>query len=381
MSNHDQTQNFNKPALYSAVLIFFVSLVVLLFAAGIKGATSTPEQQLPTSVATQSIQIQNGFVTPINIIGQIESPQAADMAFDNSGEILAVYVEEGDSVVKGQTLAALETRRIDAQRSELEASLAQAEAELKLALISQTRTNNMVSQSLSSKQAKDEADTRVDAAQAQVNGIKASLVRLDVETEKSKITAPFNGNVSTRYLDEGAVVNPGVPVLRMTSNNRLYARFAVSMESLSSYGVGSSVLLRNREGTVRGDVLQQLPIRDALTRSVDILVVLEENPALIPGDIITLTGEKAHSESGTWIPTSALSNGVRGLWRLFVVNLEQGNKVEARAVEVLYTDGQNAFVRGAIDNNLVYVTQGTHKLAPGQLVSVKQDTSELGAQR
>lgn len=381
MSNYDKSQNFNKPALYTAVLIFVVSLVVLLFAAGINGATATPEEQLPTSVATQSIQLQDGFVTPVNIIGQIESPQSADMAFDNSGEILAVYVEEGDSVIKGQTLAALETRRIDAQRSELEASLAQAEAELKLALISQTRTNNMASQSLSSEQAKDEADTRVDAARAQVNGIKASLVRLDVETEKSKIVAPFDGDVSTRYLDEGAVVSPGMPVLRMTSSDRLYARFAVSIDSLSSYAVGDIVLLRNREGTLRGEVLQQSPIRDALTRSVDILVLLEANQALIPGDIITLTGEKSHSESGAWIPTSALSNGVRGLWRLFVVNTEQGNKVEARAVEVLYTDGQHAFIRGAISNNLVFVTQGTHKLAPGQLVSVKQDTSELGAQR
>jgi hypothetical protein len=43
-------------------------------------------------------------------------------------------------------------------------------------------------------------------------------------------------------------------------------------------------------------------------------------------------------------------------------------------VEVVYTDGRNAFVRGALKNGDVYVNEGTHKLAPGQVVSLSSKT-------
>jgi len=58
------------------------------------------------------------------------------------------------------------------------------------------------------------------------------------------------------------------------------------------------------------------------------------------------------------------------LWRVFVLSNEKNTTLEARIVEVVYTDGNNAFVRGALKDGEIYVNEGTHKLAPGQMVSI-----------
>lgn len=76
---------------------------------------------------------------------------------------------------------------------------------------------------------------------------------------------------------------------------------------------------------------------------------------------------------GAWLPVNALSNGLRGLWRVFVLSSESNATIEARVVEVVYTDGNKAFVRGALKNGDVYVNEGTHKLAPGQMVAIPSE--------
>ena len=125
-------------------------------------------------------------------------------------------------------------------------------------------------------------------------------------------------------------------------------------------------------------IKQQLPQRNRQTRTVDILVTLNGNEGVRPGDMAILNGSRSHSETGAWLPVSALSNGLRGLWRVFVLSDGQPPKLQARVVEVVYTDGNQAFVRGALKEGEMYVNEGTHKLAPGQIVSLPSQR-QMGA--
>ena len=130
------------------------------------------------------------------------------------------------------------------------------------------------------------------------------------------------------------------------------------------------VLVKVGDINVAGTVTQRLPIRNVQTRTVDILVTLNSNERVRPGDMAILSGFRSHTETGAWLPVNALSNGLRGLWRVFVLSNEKNATLEARIVEVVYTDGNNAFVRGALKDGEIYVNEGTHKLAPGQMVSI-----------
>ncbi|CAA0350672.1 efflux RND transporter periplasmic adaptor subunit [Alteromonas mediterranea] len=359
-----------KLILVISIVVFIAALVVLLMTAGLGNATQAPEARLPVAVSTGTIKIQSGFETPINVFGLVESPKAASLSFDVAGQVTTLLVEEGDVVSQGDILARQDLQRLNARKRELQASLERANADLALAQVNSDRTTSLVERKLESAQRLDEVKASLNVAKAQVSEIKAALNSLNVEMRKATLISPFDGVVNRRFLDEGSVVNAGSPVFGLTSIENYQARFAVPADVIDQFEVNEPVLVKVGDINVAGTVTQRLPIRNVQTRTVDILVTLNSNERVRPGDMAILSGFRSHTETGAWLPVNALSNGLRGLWRVFVLSNKKNTTLEARIVEVVYTDGNNAFVRGALKDGEIYVNEGTHKLAPGQMVSI-----------
>ena len=359
-----------KLTLIISIVGFTAALVILLMTAGLGNATQSPEARLPVAVSTGTISIQSGFETPVNVFGLIESPKATTLSFDVAGQVTDLLVEEGDMVRKGDKLAYQDVKRLSARQQELQASLERANADLTLAKVNNERTISLVEKKLESAQRLDEAKASLNVAKAQVSEIKAALNSLDVEIEKTTLIAPFEGVVNRRFFDEGSVVSAGSPVFGITSIDNYQARFAVPADVVEQFDINEPVLVKVGDINVAGTVTQRLPVRNVQTRTIDILVTLNSNERVRPGDMAILSGFRSHTETGAWLPVNALSNGLRGLWRVFVLTNQQNAQLEARVVEVVYTDGNKAFVRGALKDGEMYVSEGTHKLAPGQMVSV-----------
>ena len=359
-----------KLTLIISIVGFTAALIILLTTAGLGNATQSPEARLPVAVSTGTISIQSGFETPVNVFGLIESPKATTLSFDVAGQVTTLLVEEGDVVRQGDKLAYQDVKRLSARQRELQASLERANADLALAKVNNERTISLVEKKLESAQRLDEAKASLNVAKAQVSEIKAALDSLDVEIEKATLIAPFEGVVNRRFFDEGSVVSAGSPVFGITSIDNYQARFAVPADVVEQFDINEPVLVKVGDINVAGTVTQRLPVRNVQTRTIDILVTLNSNERVRSGDMAILSGFRSHTETGAWLPVNALSNGLRGLWRVFVLTNQQNAQLEARVVEVVYTDGNKAFVRGALKDGEMYVSEGTHKLAPGQMVSV-----------
>lgn len=373
MNSGDTTSSTSKAPLYIAILVFTAALVLLLVAAGIGNAAQTSQARVPMSVVTGTVKVQQQFETPINVFGLVESPKSTSLSFDTSGQIEEVLVEEGDAVSKGDVIARLDTQRLRAQQEELNASLVRVKADLNLAKINKDRTQSLVDRKLESAQRLDETDASLSAANARVDEVEASLNSMAVALDRAVLYAPFDGQVNRRFFDEGSVVNAGMAVVGITSNEQFQSRFAVPADIIEQFDIGEPVIIRIGKQNVEGVVTQRLAVRNIQTRTVDILVTLDSNDKVRPGDMAILSGGRLHNEQGSWLPVTALSNGLRGLWRVFVISdpnkNESGTALEARVVEVVYTDGNNAFVRGALKDGDRYIVDGTHKLSPGQRVS------------
>lgn len=359
-----------KFTLIISIAVFTAALVILLMTAGFGNATQTPEARLPVAVSTGTVTIQSGFETPINVFGLVESPKATSVSFDVAGQVTRVLVEEGDVVSKGDILAQQDIQRLNARKRELQAAIERANADLALAKVNSDRTTSLVERKLESAQRLDEAKASLNVAKAQVSEMQAALESLKVELEKTTLISPYDGVVNRRFFDEGSVVSAGSPVFGITSIDNYQARFAVPADVVEQFDVNEPVLVRVGDMDVAGTVSQRLPIRNVQTRTVDILVTLNSNERVRPGDMAILSAFRSHFETGAWLPVNALSNGLRGLWRVFVLSSESNASLEARVVEVVYTDGNKAFVRGALKNGDIYVSEGTHKLAPGQMVAL-----------
>ncbi|MCH1928072.1 biotin/lipoyl-binding protein, partial [Shewanella sp. C31] len=85
--------------------------------------------QLPT-VTTAPLQASSSYQSEQTFTGTIRAGNTTGAGFELSGKLSELYVDSGDKVSKGQLLAKLDTRLLDAEHQEIEASLSQNQADI-----------------------------------------------------------------------------------------------------------------------------------------------------------------------------------------------------------------------------------------------------------
>ena len=227
-----------------------------------------------------------------------------------------------------------------------------------------------------------EAGTRIEqvsAQDAQIEQIDASLKTLDVSIAKSVIYAPFDGRISLQLVDEGVVVSPGQPVMRLVEGDALEARIGVPGPMAGRMTLGSPQVVEVNGQTYSGQVTALLPELDDGSQTVTVVVTLSPGAQPTIGATARLTLQVQQDEIGYWLPISALVARERGLWSAYVLSEPKNEptngptaanlyEVNRREVEILHTESDRAFVRGLLQPEEKLVTSGTHRLVPGQLV-------------
>ncbi|MFT5277386.1 MAG: RND family efflux transporter MFP subunit [Glaciecola sp.] len=355
----------------------FVLLIVLVLFSGDKTVSAFNDEQAMAvenaKVNVQAVFIQPSYSKQRKVYGLVEAEQKADLGFELSGLIAQTQIAEGQRVTKGQILATLDTERLLAQKKELDAALLRAKADAKLAGLTANRTIELVKKRLEPEQRLDEANAKLEAASALVNEMQARQGSLAVELEKSQLRAPFSGQVVQQYLDAGTVVNAGQPLFSLLGEANLEARVGLPARSPLALNLGDKYSLSYKNTIVPSVLISLSKQRNRATRAVDALFTIDADAAerlyLMPGDVISLSVDVEINKQGAWVPASALSNGVRGLWTLFIIDKSTGEQIiQARSVTVEYMEEQRAFVSGAISQGDLVVVSGLHRLAPNQTV-------------
>ena len=125
------------------------------------------------------------------------------------GYVHAWYVDIGARVKAGQLLATIDTPELDQQIAQARAEVATAQANRQLAETTAARWARLLTQDAVSKQETDEKAGDLAAKTAQVAAVKANLDRLTAMKGFARIVAPFDGVVTARHTDIGALVNAG----------------------------------------------------------------------------------------------------------------------------------------------------------------------------
>jgi len=125
------------------------------------------------------------------------------------GYVHAWYQDIGAKVRKGQVLATIDTPELDQQLIQAKADLASAEANKELSEVTARRWTALLAQDAVSKQESDEKSGDFKVKTALVNAAKANVQRLEALKAFARIQAPFDGYVTARKTDIGALVNAG----------------------------------------------------------------------------------------------------------------------------------------------------------------------------
>ncbi len=385
----NEPSNESRPSRTRAAAIagLVVGVIALGAAAALDGLgtrTDTPrEAARPITVATFPAQLESSYTVRRHYTGRVEPRRHSRVGFELPGTVIEILADEGDIVRQGEVLARIDTERLRAERRELESQLARTRADLGLARITYERLVGLVREGAASQQAVDDAREGLRALVAAEQLATARLDTNSVWLNKSEIRSPFNAVVVRRKIDEGRVIEAGEPLLELQETTRPEARVGLAGHAASAFTPGDRHRVRLQDREVPAIVKAILPLRDAYQRTVDLILTLDVDPSQIrPGDLVTVTVEDEVPESGFWVPVTALTEGVRGLWAVHVaVPLDEDveipgatHRVGIRAVELLHVRSEKAFVRGTLAQQDLVVAGGVHRIVAGQSVKLAAES-------
>jgi RND family efflux transporter MFP subunit len=165
----------------------------------------------------------------LNLPGDVQAFITAPIYAQVSGYVKKWYVDIGGHVKKGQLLAELDVPDIAGQTASARANLVNALAAQKLSAATATRWNALFAQGAVSQQDKDTKDADLDSKNAAVAAARANLFSLSSQEGFRRLVAPFDGVVTSRAVDVGALVTVGTgaaPLFTVSdlSKMRIYVR-------------------------------------------------------------------------------------------------------------------------------------------------------------
>ena len=305
----------------------------------------------PLSLEILEVSMFDSYKVTKQLPGKLYAVQQSKVAFQIGGKIQTISVDIGDKVEKGSVLAELDNR-------EILANLNQADAKYKLAEQLLERFKDLKAQGHISIQELDKAESDFSVAKSQQDFYQVKL-------EQTKILAPFNGLIQSRYLDEGTVINPGLPILEIIDSEKVEAHIAMPLNLVNKVSLKETYAFNLNGKSALGTLKRLSPM--SLGGSNNRLAIFEFNTFFVPGAVINLELEIYENARGTWIPIKALSQSDGGLWSVYTV--DRSNKINKELVEVIYYEGTNAFVSGTLKNGDQVIKGGATKVIEGQLIN------------
>jgi len=349
---------------------------VALAACGEAPASGAAPAEDPLPVEVLRVHLEDGYADERAYPGTVRSRRTSPLGFERGGEVVTLHVDEGDALAPGDPIAALDTARLRAERRRLVASRRRAEAGARLSALTADRLGRLADQTFVSEQSHDEARFGADQAEAATDEIDAAIATIDVALRKSRLVAPFAGRVVARHADEGTVVAPGSSVIELLEDHAMEALIGVPPHHVPELPVGTDHELETRRGPVTGTVQGHVADLDPRTRTTGVVFRLPAGAALVDGEVVRLRVARRGDGRGAWVPTRALTRGLRGLWSVLALDdpgdpesSDDGTAVLVRkTVEVIHGEADRSFVRGTLEDGDRIVARGLHRVVVGQRV-------------
>lgn len=324
--------------------------------------------------------------------GEFTSNLAVNLYARVNGFVERVSVDRGSTVTEGQLLITIVAPELAAQVAEAEGRVQavesqRAEAEAKFLASQSTYERIKAAAATPGAVAENEvviAEKSMDAARALVQALENSgrAARASVESLKDlesylKVSAPFDGVITTRFVHPGALVGPAAgsaatPMLRIEANSRL--RLVVSVPEADAGGIvkGARVLFTvpaYPDETFYGVVARLAHSLDSKTRTMPVeLDVSNPDLRLAPGMYAQVQWPVRGTRSSVLVPSTSI---VTTNERQFVIRVNNG-VAEWVTVTRGTTAGDLVEVHGALRAGDLIVRRGSDELREGTSIQARE---------
>jgi RND family efflux transporter MFP subunit len=318
----------------------------------------------------------------VTVVGNLIGEATVEVVPKVSGRLQTINVKLGDRVSKGQPIAVIEDREIREQVKQAEASfevaratVKQRDADVKFAQTALERARSLHDRQLLPRQGLDDADSRYQAAAAQVDLAQAQFAQAQARLDELRITlantiirSPVTGFVGKRYLDPGAFASQNTPVVSVVdiSTVRMVANLVEKDLKRVRQGTPAAVEVDAYPGEqFTGRVARVAPVFDPATRTAPMEIEIP-NAAyrLKPGMYSRVRLTVDTRPNALVIPRNALVE-VEGRQGVFVAS---GQKATFAPVETGLQDEAKVEITSGLNEGARIVTTGAGALRDGQAI-------------
>jgi len=271
------------------------AVLLLLITAACSSSPAAPSATIPSAEAAPPVPSNPAKTAPGEFVasGPIILKHQVDIAAQRDGVVDRVLAEPGTPVKRGQLLAALDDRQISA---DLEAARAKTrsteddlknwEAEAKVLDSDYARAEKMWEAQIIPKEQLEHARYKAESDQWDVKRVSELLTNakeaehsLELELEKTRITAPFNGIVARRYVRAGQSVARNDRLFWVTAVAPLRIRVTLPEKFLGRVKSGAAIAVTPAEDMgpgrqYRAKVIEVSPVVDPSSDTIEILAEL-----------------------------------------------------------------------------------------------------------
>jgi membrane fusion protein (multidrug efflux system) len=338
------------------------------------GARSQRAEATPVTVAAVT---NVAWDRTVSIVGTLYAKDEAAIASRVEGQVEKTLVDFGDRVRTDQDLAFIDTASYEAQLEQAVGNLAKAEANLANARQNFDRVQKLKNDGVASASDFDLAKSQMDQWEAEAKAARGAQSVAQLNVQRSRVQAPFDGGISQRYVGRGDYVHVGTPLFNLVNDAVLKFIFQVP-ERYASF------------------VEKRLPVKfnvdnypgETFTGSVYLIspAVSTSSRAFGVGALVTNTNFRLKANTfarGSLVLERGVETAVvplesvvsfAGVTKVFVI---ENNIARSRAVQVgRIRDGLQEILSGVTNGAVVAVT-GQNRLTDGAAVTIKAQDAAL----
>ena len=378
-----------KPRRGGLLMLLLFAVLVILAALAVYGvlnrstATEKLQQQATQAASEQTVTVVKPERLPttvsVELPGQTQAYIQAPVFAQTSGYLKKWYFDIGAQVKAGDVLADIDTPQVDQQLNQAKATLKEAQAALDLSRVTYQRNQDLLKRRVIAQQDFDTASSDLGVKQATVNADEAAVMSLQALEDFKTVKVPFDGIVTARNTDIGALVNSGSgnPLFIVAQIKPLRAYINVPENMAQDVSVGASTELRFNEFPGRefaGKVVRTAGAIDPSSRTLLTEVdVPNESGELFPGAYTQVRLVTGGNNRSVLIAANTLLFRSEGA-AVGVVN--QDNVVELRKIKIGRDLGNQLEVTQGLTLDDRIIVNPSDSLAAGQKVKARPAQEE-----
>lgn len=325
------------------------------------------------SVRIETVAEQE-VVQEVSLNGTVNSLRSSRISASVAGLLKALHVDIGDRVVAGDLLAELDHELVDWQSRAALAEVEEARARL-------AEAERRLREARSVGAGRNIAATEVSARESEVAGAEALLARLeaerqqiDVQVDRHRLVAPFDGVVSHRSLDLGEWVTPGTELLRLVDTDNLALDFQVPQDYFARLNDDSELWVSHHNDQIEADIVTLVPVNDAQSRTFLLRADRPDNLPVLPGMAVRATLRITTGDRGLTVPRDAINRYPEGRVTVWIAEPEDNDTFtvsEKRVWPGTNFSGRIEITRG-LEAGQQVVVRGNENLSEGVTVRIAE---------